>query len=126
MYIGVTNLMNTTYSPYIITVRWDAANSLYSGGVLYYTVMISSDEHCTIPNDIINLTGLNTTFSNLRSDTNYNITVTAVNEAGAGMTSELISVRTSSSTPPQSNASVYICSKFYIYIYICIYICQWN
>ena len=109
MYVGVTNLTNTTYSPYTITVSWDAATSPYCGGVLYYTVMISSDEHCNIMNDIVNVTGLNATFSNLRRDTNYNITVTAVNRAGAGLTSELINVRTSSPTPSQSNARVYIC-----------------
>ena len=88
-----------------ITVRWDAANSPYCGGVLYYTVMISSDEHSNITDDIVNVTGLNATFSNLKSDTNYNITVTAVNRAGAGMTTSVMNIRTSSPIMIQHNAT---------------------
>ena len=56
-------------------------------------------------NDIVNVTVLTATFSNLRNDTNYNIAVTAVN---AGMTSEPTNVRTPSPAPPQSNAGIYI------------------
>ena len=100
MYTGVINLMNTTYSPDTIIVRWDAANSPYCGGVLYYIVMISSDG-CS--STIDGIMGLTATFSNLRNDTNYNIRVTAVNTAGAGMM-ELINVKTSSSPVlPQCN-----------------------
>ena len=88
-----------------ITVRWDAANSPYCGGVLYYTVMISSDEHSNITNDIVNVTGLNATFSNLRNNTNYNITVTAVNRAGAGMTTSVMNIRTYSPIMIQHNAT---------------------
>ena len=106
----MTNLRNTTYSPNTITVRWDAANSPYCGGVLYYIVVISSDEHSNIISDIVNITVstadvtmFTVTFSNLRNDTNHNITIIAVNRAGAGMTTELANVRTSSPLPPQSN-----------------------
>ena len=59
-------------------------------------------------NDIVNVTVLTATFSNLRNNTNYNIAVTAVNGAGAGMTSELTNVRTYSPAPPQNNAGIYV------------------
>ena len=102
MCVGVTNLMNTTYYPHNITVIWDAANSRYCGGVSHYRVMISSDEHSNITNDTVDLTVFNATFSNLRNDTNYNITVAPINTAGAGMIG-LIMVATSPLVPPQSN-----------------------
>ena len=99
--------MNTTYSPNTIIVSWDAAESPYCGGVLYYIVVISSDEYSNIIYLTVNVTVSTATythtFSNLRNDTNYNITVTAVNRAGAGMTTELTNVRTLSPVPPQSN-----------------------
>ena len=95
--------MNTTYSPNTIIVSWDAAESPYCGGVLYYIVMISSDEYSDIITVKATPSTATYTFSNLRNDTNYNITVTAVNRAGAGMTTELTNVRTSSPLPPQSN-----------------------
>ena len=70
-----------------IFVTWDAATSPYCGGVLYYIVMISSDEHSNIMNDIVNVTSpLTATFSNLRNDTNYDVTATAYNRVGTGMT----------------------------------------
>lgn len=104
---GVRNLMNTTYSPNTIIVSWDAAESPYCGGVLYYIVVISSDEYSNIIYLTVNVTVSTATythtFSNLRNDTNHNITVTAVNRAGAGMTTELTNVRTLSPVPPQSN-----------------------
>ena len=72
--------------------------------------MISSDEQCNIMDDTViltvstaDVTMFTATFSTLRYDTNYNITVIAVNRAGAGMTTELANVRTSSPLPPQSN-----------------------
>ena len=97
--------MNTTYSPNTIIVSWDAAESPNCGGVLYYIVMISSDEYSNIIYLTVNVTVSTATytFSTLRNDTNHNITVTAVNRAGAGMTIELTNVRTSSPVPPQSN-----------------------
>ena len=97
--------MNTTNSSDTITVTWDAANSPYCGGVLYYIVMISSDEHCNIINDIVNVTDLSlltATFSNVMNDTYYDITVTAYNRRVAGMTTT-VNIRTSSPVPPQSN-----------------------
>ena len=63
--------------------------------------MISSDEHSNIMNDIANVTVPTATFSNLRNDTNYDITVTAVSRAGDGITANLPNIRTSS--PLQSN-----------------------
>ena len=77
-------------------VTWDAANSPYCG-VLYYIVMISSDEHSNIMNDTVNVTDLSmltATFYNLRNDTNYNVTVTPFNRVGAGNVS-MISVNMS-------------------------------
>ena len=95
--------MNTTYSEDTITVTWDAATSPYCGGVLYYIVMISSDEHSNIMNDIVNVTSLNATFPNLMNDTNYDITVTPYNRVVAGMTTTTENIRTSSPVPAQSN-----------------------
>ena len=95
-----------------ITTQWDAANSPYCGGVLYYIVMISSD----IMNDIVNVTVLTATFSNLRNDTNYNITVTAVNRAGAGMTTTVKNIRTASPITMQRNAIGTYCSYVAIYV----------
>ena len=91
-YIGVPNLklmeiFNSCTNKTNIFVTWDAATSPYCGGVLYYIVMISSDEHSNIMNDIVNVTlPLTATFSNLRNDTTYDVTVTAYNRVGAGMT----------------------------------------
>ena len=99
-----------------ITVRWDAANSPYCGGVLYYIVMISSDEHSNIMNDIVNVTVLTATFSNLRNDTNYNITVTAVNRVGAGVTTTVKNIRTSSPITMQRNTTGTFCSYVAIYV----------
>ena len=104
-HIGVTNLMNTTNSEDTITVTWDAASSPYCGGVLYYVVMISSDEHSNIMNDIVNVTDsslLTATFSNLINDTNYDVTVTPYNRVVAGITTT-VNIRTSLAVPTQSN-----------------------
>ena len=92
MYVGVSNLklmeiFNSCTNKTNIFVTWDAATSRYCGGVLYYIVMISSDEHSNIMNDIVNVTSpLTATFSNLRNNTTYDVTVTAYNRVGAGMT----------------------------------------
>ena len=106
------NIFDCNTNTVDITVSWDAANSPYCGGVLYYIVMISSDEHSNIMNDTVivtvstdDITMFNTTFSNLRNDTNYNITITAVNRAGAGMTNAVMNIRTSSPVMTQHNAS---------------------
>ena len=105
-YIGVTNLINTTNSEDTITVTWEAANSSYCGGVLYYIVMISSDEHSNnIMNATMNVTDLSlltATFTDLMNDTNYNITITPYNRVIAGM-STTVSIRTSSPVPTQSS-----------------------
>ena len=82
---GVTHLINTTYRPDLIMVTWDPASSPYCGEVLYYKVVISSDEHVNIPNDIVNVTCLTATFLGLRSNTTYTITVAAINKAAVGM-----------------------------------------
>ena len=104
-YVGVTNLMNTTNSEDTITVTWDAANSPYCGGVLYYIVMISSDEHSNIMNDIVNVTDLSlltATFSNLMNDTYYDVTVTTTYSRLVEGRTTTVNVRTSSSIPTQS------------------------
>ena len=94
----VTNLTNTTFSEDTITVTWDVANS----GGMYYMVMISSDEHSNIMNDLMTVTELTATFPNLMSDTSYTIAVTPYCRMIAGMTTTVI-VRTSSPVPTQSN-----------------------
>ena len=121
LFVGIPDLqvMNTfdcNTNAVEITVRWDAANTPYCGGVLYYIVMISSDEHSNIMNDIVNVTVLTATFSNLRNDTNYNITVTAVNRAGAGMTTTVKNIRTSSPITMQRNVTGTYCSYVAIYV----------
>ena len=97
--------MNTTNSEDTITVTWDAANSPYCGEVLYYIVMISSDEHSNIMNDIVNVTDLSlltATFSNLMNDTYYDVTVTTTYSRLVDGTTTTVNVRTSSSIPTQS------------------------
>ena len=88
-HLGVTHLTTTTYSSSIIAITWDPASSPYCGEVLYYQVVISSDEHVNIPNDIVNVTCLTTTFLGLRSNTTYAITVAAVNRAGRGIVARI-------------------------------------
>ena len=107
------NIFDCNTNTVDITVRWDAANSPYCGGVLFYIVMISSDEHSNIMNDTVivtvstaDVTMFNATFSNLRNDTNYNITINAINRAGAGMTNAVMNIRTSSPVMTQHNASM--------------------
>ena len=95
--LGVANLTNTTYTPNIINVTWDPASSPYCGEVLYYQVVISSDGHCNIVNDTIRAMNLSATFSNLKSNTTYIITVSAVNRATVGL-SEMINVATAISS----------------------------
>ena len=113
--IGVPNLQlmgifNSSTNEINIIVTWDAANSSYCGGVLYYIVMISSDEHSNIMNDTVNVTDLTVTFYNLRNDTNYDVTVTAYNRVGAGMNTtvtESIRISPPVTTQPPSNSNVY-------------------
>ena len=81
-YVGVTHLTNTTYKSDLIIVIWDPASIYYCEEVLYYQVRISSDEHDDIPNDVVNVACLTTTFLDLRRNTTYNITVTIVNKTG--------------------------------------------
>ena len=76
--------------------------------------MISSDEHCNIMNDNVNVTVLNarenvfnTTFLNLRNDTNYNVAITAVNRVGDGMTTTKMSIILRSPYP----------TSMYVYMY---------
>ncbi|XP_065915112.1 uncharacterized protein [Dysidea avara] len=99
---GVANLTNTTYTPNIINVTWDPASSPYCGEVLYYQVVISSDGHCNIVNDTIRAMNLSATFSNLKSNTTYIITVSAVNRATVGL-SEMINVATAISSGEQND-----------------------
>ena len=86
---GVTLLTNTTYKSDLIIVTWDPASSSYCGEVLYYQVVISSDEHVNILNDVVNVTCLTATFLGLRSNTTYTITVAAVNQAGSGIMTQI-------------------------------------
>ena len=123
--------MNTTNSEDTITVTWDAANSSYCGGVLYYIVMISSDEHFNIMNDIVNVTDLSlltASFSNLMNDTNYDVTVTAYNRRIAGMTTT-VNIRTSSPVPTQNNNAsdnVTDNSTNNTGTYVCTYVCTYT
>ena len=94
---GMINLRNSSYRSNKITVTWDPASSPYCGEVLHYQVVISSDEHCNIVNDSIRATNLSATFSSLKSNTSYTITVSAVNRARIGML-EMINVTTAIST----------------------------
>jgi len=94
---GVTNLINTTFSLNLITVTWNLASSSYCGEVLYYQVVISSNEHCEIMNNTIRTTNLSATFSALRSNTTYTIAVSAVNRARLG-SSEMVNITTAMST----------------------------
>ena len=96
---GIAHLTNTTYKSDLIIVTWNPASSPYCGEVLYYQVVISSDEHTDIPTDFVNTTGLTTTFLNLRNSTFYTITVTDVNRAGSGRT---VSITTYTATSSQS------------------------
>ncbi|XP_065914777.1 low-density lipoprotein receptor-related protein 5-like isoform X2 [Dysidea avara] len=107
---GVTHLTNTTYRLDLIIVTWDPASSPYCGEVLYYQVVISSDEHVNIPNNIVNATCLAVTFLGLRSNTTYTITVAAVNKAGIGM-GDSITVKTAATeviAGPGSNIQIQI------------------
>ena len=81
----MANLTNKSYSSNMITVIWNPASSSYCDEVFYYQVVISSDDHTNIPDNIVNTTCLTTTFLDLRSNTTYAITVTAVNRAGSGI-----------------------------------------
>ena len=65
-------------------VTWDPVSSPYCGEVLYYKVVILSDEHTEINSNIVNTTGLTFTFLDLRNFTTYTIMVAAVNRAGIG------------------------------------------
>ena len=65
-----------------LLVEWDPPNSSYCGGPLYQ-VVISSDGD-VIHN--ITTTRTNVTFSDVTSDTAYNVTVVAVNRLGVGAT----------------------------------------
>ena len=96
---GITQLTNTTYKSDLIVVTWEPASSPYCGEVLYYQVVISSDEHVNIANNIVSTIGLTATFLNLRNNTFYTITVTAVNKAGSGRT---FSVSVNTATRSQS------------------------
>ena len=102
--------MNTTNSEDTITVTWNNASSPYCGEVLYYIVMISSDEHCNIMNDIVNVTDLSSltaTFSNLKNDTNYDVTVITVHSrlVDQGTT---VNIRTSSPKTTSDNPGMYV------------------
>ena len=116
---GITHLINTTYKSDLIIVTWDPASSPYCGEVLYYQVVISSDEHTDIPNNIVNTTGLTTPFLDLRDSTVYTITVTGVNRAGSGRT---VSITAYTATRSQSWLHSLHCSYYNICcINYCIY-----
>jgi len=87
-FIGVANLRSTSKTTNTITVVWDPADSPYCGPVLYYNVTIvnSDDVSDTSIAETIKST---IKFSNLISDTTYNISMAAVNRAGTGPTSTI-------------------------------------
>ena len=103
--------MNTTYEPSAITFTWAAASSPFCGEVMYYLAILSSDEYY----NTMNVSMTTATFSNLTSNTNYTITVSAVNEGGAGMSTTIMNISTS---PPDDNQSMYLC------MYVCMYVCM--
>ena len=93
MYVGVDNLRNTTATTTEITVVWnDAVSPNGCGPVFYYNV---TAVNLVNPSDMMtretsdNVAG----FSNLRSNTSYKISVSAVNRAGTGP-STMITVTT--------------------------------
>ena len=66
--------------------------------------MISSDEHSNIMNDIVNVTSpLTATFSNLMTDTYYDVRVTTVYSRLLDGGTTTVNIRTSSPVPTQSN-----------------------
>ena len=72
-----------------VVVTWENASSPYCGEVLFYIVMIESDVHTDIPNNIINhtdLTVLMVTFSSLMNNTKYTVSITPFNLIGKGPT----------------------------------------
>ena len=87
---GVSNVRVIADIPRInalVVVTWDPARSPYCGEVLYYQVVISSDEHVNIPNSVVDVTDLNklsAVFTGLMNNTLYNISVTPYNRIGGG------------------------------------------
>jgi len=81
----------------MVNVTWDPASSSYCGEVLYYQVVISSVEHCSIEGNTMYVTGSPATFFNLRDNTSYTVTVSAINRARVGMP-EMINITTAVST----------------------------
>ena len=90
-------------------------------------------------NDIVNVTlPLTTTFSNLRNNTTYDVTVTAYNRVGAGMTTtESLRILLPEPTQRQSNntgsyiLTVYVHTLYnhrttYITAAICTYVCTYT
>ena len=88
---GVSNVRVLADIPRIdalVVVIWDPAHSPYCGEVLYYQVVISSDEHVDISNSIVNVTDLNklsAVFTGLMNNTVYNVSVTPYNRIGGGL-----------------------------------------
>ena len=69
-----------------VIVTWTNATSPYCGGVLYYMVQLSSDSMIIDDRNVTDLSSLTVTFRNLRNNANYEVTVTAGNSVGVGMT----------------------------------------
>ena len=90
----MSNLRNPSRTFSAITVTWDPADSPNCGPVLYYTVTIVN---------LVDAADMNTTitsqtraeFSNLINGTSYHISVIAVNRAGSGPTTPIITSTTS-------------------------------
>ena len=86
MFIGVSSLRSFRTAN-IITVMWDPADSPHDcGPVLYYTVtLVNLDDTSDV--NTIKANQSRAEFLNLKTGVSYNISVTAVNRAGAGPTS---------------------------------------
>ena len=82
------NLRHITTDTTII-ITWDPADSPGDcGPVLYYTVTATSLADASDRNTIV--WGPRAEFSDLINGTNYNISITAVNRAGSGLSSTII------------------------------------
>ena len=112
-------------------VTWDPVSSPYCGEVLYYRVVILSDEHTEINSNIVNTTGLTVTFLDLRNYTTYTIMVAAVNKAGIGENVSS-SVRTAAAEEalvagPGSNTQTQATGMWrQLCVYVCMHVCVYD
>ena len=105
--LGVFNLRNTTYEAESIHVEWsDTGSSSYCGGNegLYYLLMVSFRGQVVLTRIFQDCPSLehrqvqcSETFTGLNHNTNYTVTIIAVNRAGNGA-NETINVMTAASS----------------------------